>query len=189
MRPIMVPTGTLHDADDQTLVTAFLEHRREAFDVIVERHWRKVYHLCYRFVRNHEDASELAQDVFVRAFRGLNKFNGDSSLGTWLHRVGVNVCLNRVALKPPPCRSIGAMDRRDDRIEDPLARLVRDERAAIVRAAIQKLPRKQRETLMLRVYQELPHEEIARILGRSVGTGKANFFHALGNLRRLLQSA
>ena len=186
--PSEVPTGTLHDADDRTLVAAYLENRREAFDVIVERHRQHIYQLCYRFVGNHEDASDLAQDVFVRAFKGLHKFKGDSSLGTWLHRVGVNVCLNRVAVKPPRCQPIGA-ERRDDRIEDPLARLVRGERAAIVRAAIRKLPPKQRATLMLRVYQELPHEEIARILGRSVGTGKANFFHALDNLRRLLQSA
>ena len=187
-RPSMVPTGTLHDADDGTLVAAFLDNRREAFDVIVERHWRTVYHLCYRFVGNHEDAADLAQDVFVRAFKGLHRFKGDSSLGTWLHRVGVNVCLNRVAVKPPVCKPIG-VERRDDRIEDPLARLVRGERTAIVRAAIRKLPPRQRATLMLRVYQELSHEDIARILGRSVGTGKANFFNALGNLRRLLQSA
>jgi RNA polymerase sigma-70 factor (ECF subfamily) len=186
--PSIVPTGTLHEVDDGSLVAAFLANPREAFDVIVERHWRKVYHLCYRFVGNHEDASDLAQDVFVRAFKGLHKFKGDSSLGTWLHRVGVNVCLNRVAVKPPLCKPIGA-ERRDDRIEDPLTQLVRGERAAIVRAAIRKLPPKQRATLMLRVYQELPHEEIARILGRSVGTGKANFFNALSNLRRLLQSA
>lgn len=187
-RPTMVPTGTLQDADDLTLVAAYLENRRDAFDVIVERHWRNVYRLCYRFVGNHEDASDLAQDVFVRAFRGLRKFKGDSSLGTWLHRVGVNVCLNRIAVKAPPCKSIGAVEQRDDRIEDPLTILVRGERAAIVRAAIRRLPTRQRATLMLHVYQDLTHEEIARVLGRSVGTGKANLFHALGNLRRQLQS-
>ncbi len=188
-RPIMASIGTLHDADDLTLVAAHLQDRRDAFDVIVERHRRNVYRLCYRFVGNHEDASDLAQDVFMRAFKGLHKFKGDSSLGTWLHRVGVNVCLNRLALKPLPCKPLGVVERRDDRIEDPLARLVRGERIAIVRAAIRKLPPRQRATLMLRVYRELPHEEIARILGRSVGTGKANFFQALGNLRRILQSA
>ena len=65
---------------------------------------------------------------------------------------------------------------------------MRSERAAEVRAAIAKLPPKQRATLTLRVYQELSHEEIAQALGSSVGAAKANFFHALGNLRRLLQS-
>ena len=66
--------------DDRALIAAFLAGRREAFDVIVERHRRAVYQLCYRFVGNHEDASDLAQDVFVRAFKGLGKFKGDSSL-------------------------------------------------------------------------------------------------------------
>ena len=188
-RPAMVPTGTLQDADDRTLVAAYLENRRDAFDVIVERHWRRVYHLCYRFVGNHEDASDLTQDVFVRAFKGLRKFKGDSLLGTWLHRVAVNVCLNSIAVKSPSCKSIGVAEHRDDRIEDPLTRLVRSERAATVRAAIRRLPTRQRATIMLHVYRELPHEEIARILGRSVGTGKANLFHAVGNLRRLLQTA
>src|SRR5262245_46513109 len=79
----------LRDADDHALVTAFLGGRREAFDLIVERHRRQVYHLCYRFAGNHEDAADLAQDVFVRAFRGLKHFKGQSAFGTWLYRVGV----------------------------------------------------------------------------------------------------
>src|SRR5713101_7204674 len=80
---------SLQDADDRALVAAFLAGRRDAFDVIVERHRRNVYQLCYRFLGNHEDASDLAQDVFIRAFKGLRKFKGDASLGTWLYRVGV----------------------------------------------------------------------------------------------------
>lgn len=177
----------LQALDDAALVAAFLAGRREAFDVIVERHRRHVYQLCYRFVGNHEDASDLAQDVFVRAFKGLHKFKGESALGTWLYRVGVNVCLNRVSVKRPATESIDAAQHVDTRSEDPVDAIARGERAEVVRRAIAKLPPKQRATLLLRVYQELPHEEIAKILGSSVGAVKANFFHALGNLRRLLQ--
>src|SRR6476646_6167557 len=86
----------LADAPDETLVAACVAGDRDAFDVIVERHRRQVYLLCYRFVGNHEDASDLAQDVFVRAYRGLAKFKQQSSLATWLYRIGVNVCLNKV---------------------------------------------------------------------------------------------
>ncbi len=178
----------LAGADDRALVSAFLAGRREAFDVIVERHRRPVYQLCYRFVGNHEDASDLAQDVFVRAFKGLAKFKGDSSLSTWLYRVGVNTCLNRVSVKRPQTESIDLMPRIDERADDPLDLVMRDERAVVVRRAIEQLPPKQRATLVLRVYQELSHEEIANVLGSSVGAVKANFFHALGNLKRLLQS-
>jgi RNA polymerase sigma-70 factor (ECF subfamily) len=174
---------------DQALVEAFLNGRPEAFDVIVRRHQRTIYQLCYRFVGNHEDAADLSQDVFVRAFRGLRRFRGGSALSTWLYRVGVNTCLNRLAVKRPAMESIDAAPRADGQAVDPVARLLHDERAARVRAAVARLPRKQRATLMLRVYQELSHDEIAQVLGSNVGAVKANFFHALGNLRRMLQTS
>jgi RNA polymerase sigma-70 factor (ECF subfamily) len=180
--------GDLQAAEDHALVAAFLGGRREAFDVIVERHQRHVYQLCYRFLGNHEDASDLAQDVFVRAFKGLRNFKGDASLGTWLYRVGVNACLNRVATKRPVNVPVESAQLTDTRHEDPLERVLKGERAVVVRAAIQRLPPRQRATLVLRVYRELTHDEIAKILGSSVGAVKANFFHALGNLKRLLET-
>src|SRR3979490_1510780 len=90
---------SLEQLDEHALVEACLARRPGAFDLIVERHRRAVYQLCYRFVRNREDASDLSQDVFLRAFRGLRNFRGQSSLATWLYRIGVNVCLNRVSVK------------------------------------------------------------------------------------------
>jgi RNA polymerase sigma-70 factor (ECF subfamily) len=181
------PAGPLADASDESLVTVCLEGRRDAFDVIVERHRRNVYQLCYRFVGNHEDASDLAQDVFIRAYRGLGKFKQQSSLGTWLYRIGVNVCLNRVALKTPRPVPL-EHDVVPSGGDTPADALLRDERVAEVRAAIRRLPKKQRATLVLRVYHELPHEQIAGILGSSVGAVKANFFHALKNLKKLLDT-
>jgi RNA polymerase sigma-70 factor (ECF subfamily) len=174
-------------AGEQALVDASLKGVRGAFDVIVERHRRQVYALCYRFVGNHEDASDLAQDVFVRAFRGLRGFKARASLGTWLYRIAVNVSLNRLAVKAPVTESIDTREHRDADAEAPDAALLRAERSAEVRAAIARLPRKQRATLILRVYHELSHQEIADILGSSVGAVKANFFHAMGNLKKLLQ--
>jgi RNA polymerase sigma-70 factor, ECF subfamily len=173
-------------ADDAALVEACLSGRRDAFDVIVERHRRQVYQLCYRYVGSHEDAADLAQDTFIRAFKGLRGFKGQSSLSTWLYRIAVNVCLNRVSLKTPRPEALGQLDREDARAERPDIILLREERAAEVRAAIRNLPPKQRATLILRVYHELPHEQIAGILGSSVGAAKANFFHALANLKKLL---
>jgi len=171
---------------ESALVEACLSGRPGAFDMIVERHRRAVYQLCYRFVGNHEDASDLSQDVFLRAYRGLRSFRGHSSLATWLYRIGVNVCLNRVSVKTPPTESIDDRPHVDARSESASDRLLRDERAARVRAAIAELPRKQRATLILRMYHEMSHQEIADVLGSSVGAVKANFFHALGNLKRLL---
>jgi RNA polymerase sigma-70 factor (ECF subfamily) len=176
----------LADLDEQELVALCLAGQREAFDVIVERHRRTVYQLCYRFVSNHEDASDLAQEVFIRAFKGLQRFRGQSSLGTWLYRIGVNLCLNRVSVKRPATEPLDARPHVDEQAKDPSDELLRGERAQEVRAAIAQLPKKQRATVILRVYHELSHEEIAGVLGSSVGAVKANFFHALGNLKRLL---
>jgi RNA polymerase sigma-70 factor (ECF subfamily) len=180
------PAADLRAATDEVLVREFLAGRREAFDVIVERHRRPIYQLCYRFAGNHEDAADLAQDTFVRAFRGLKNFKGQSSLATWLYRIGVNVSLNRAAIRKPVSEPIDAAQHVDALAASPVDEIVRGEDAARVRAAIRQLPPKQRATLVLRVYHELPHDEIARVLGSTVGAVKANFFHALGNLRRLM---
>jgi RNA polymerase sigma-70 factor (ECF subfamily) len=176
----------LADLDERALVDACLAGQPGAFDLIVERHRRQVYQLCYRFVSNHEDASDLCQDVFLRAYRGLRTFRGQSSLGTWLYRIGVNVCLNRVGTKTPVTEPIDDRQHVDTRADSVADRMLKGERAARVRQAIAQLPPKQRATLILRMYHELSHREIADALGSSVGAVKANFFHALGNLKKRL---
>jgi len=174
------------DIGDAELVDACLRGDRGAFDLVVTRHQRAVYQLCYRFVSNHEDASDLTQDVFLRAYKGLRNFRGQSSLGTWLYRIGVNVCLNRVSAKSLPTEPVEERHHVDTRSESAPDRLLRAERAARVRAAIAQLPRKQRAALILRMYHDMAHHEIAEALGSSVGAVKANVFHAMQNLRKLL---
>jgi RNA polymerase sigma-70 factor (ECF subfamily) len=179
----------LAELDDAALVSAAAAGDREAFDVIVERHRRAVYQVCYRFVHNHEDASDLAQDAFVRAWRGLKTFKGQSALSTWLYRIAVNVCLNRIAAKAPVIEPIESTEHFEDvRIEGAQRTMLREERAVAVRKAIASLPKKQRATLILRAYHDMSHQQIADVLGSSVGAVKANFFHALANLRKILGS-
>lgn len=180
------PDAVLAELSESDLVGACLAQRSGAFDLIVERHRRQVYQLCYRFVGNHEDASDLSQDVFLRAYRGLRNFKGNSSLGTWLYRIAVNVCLNRVSAKTPTSEPIETRQHIDHRTESASDRVLRDERAVQVRAAVARLPRKQRAALVLRMYRDLSHQEIADVLGSSVGAVKANVFHALQNLKKLL---
>lgn len=181
--------GGLDQLQDPDLVTRTLAGDRAAFDVLVERHRRAVYQVCYRFVHHHEDASDLAQEVFVRAWRGLGRFKGDAAFSTWLYRIAVNACLNKVGTRRPPAAPLDLLDHLEDpAAERPGASLHRAERAEAVRRAIGCLPDKQRATLVLRIYHELSHQQIADILGSSVGAVKANFFHALGNLRRILGS-
>jgi RNA polymerase sigma-70 factor, ECF subfamily len=172
--------------DEAALVRASIEGRAGAFDEIVMRHRRAVYQLCYRFLGSHEDAADAAQEVFLRAFRALGRFKGESSLATWLYRIGVNLCLSRRASRGPATEPFD--ERLSEAVHEPeaMSRLLADERAALVRAAIARLPDRQRAAVILRVYHDLPHQEIAQLLGSSEGAVKANFFHALNSLRKLL---
>lgn len=180
----------LAELDDVELVSAAAEGNREAFDVIVERHRRAVYQVCYRFMNNHEDASDLAQDAFVRAWKGMKNFKGQAQLSTWLYRIAVNVCLNRKSLKTTATEPIETTERLEDaRVEGAQHKMLREERAVAVRNAIASLPEKQRATLIMRTYHDMSHQEIADTLGSSVGAVKANFFHALNNLKKILGSA
>ena len=173
-------------ATDSELVRAVQAGDRSAFDVLVQRHERQIYRLCYRFAGTHEDASELAQDAFVRAYRGIGGFKADATFTTWLYRIAVNVCLNRKALKVAPVDPLIDADALRSTAERPDTALVRGEEGARVRRAIGRLPDKQRATLVLRAYHDMPHGEIAQVLGTTSGAAKANFFHALKNLKRLL---
>jgi RNA polymerase sigma-70 factor (ECF subfamily) len=169
---------------DDALVEACRRGEREAFDQLVTRYQRGIYRLCYRYVNNHEDANDLTQEVFLRAWRGIRRFRGRSAFSTWLYRIGVNTCLNFRASRRPPTQELpeAIADGRAGAVE----RIASDERARRVREAVSRLPEKQRATLILKIYHELTHQEVARILGSTVGTVKANLFHALGNLRKLV---
>jgi len=169
---------------ERDLVGACQRGEREAFDRLVERYQREIYRLCYRYVNNHEDANDLAQDAFLKAWRAIGRFRGDSSFSTWLYRIAVNACLNHRALKRPLLQELPEV------LPEPAPRADADvlsaDESRRVRQAVGQLPERQRATLILKVYHELTHEEVAQILGSTVGTVKSNLFHALGNLRRLL---
>jgi RNA polymerase sigma-70 factor (ECF subfamily) len=183
----------LHDAvrvttsdreDDREAILACQRGDRTAFDRLVERHQREIYRLCYRYVNNHEDAADLAQDSFVKAYKAIGRFRGDSAFSTWLYRIAVNTCLNFRAARRM------AQEELSETLADPGAPVVQKmqdrERSQQVKDAVARLPEKQRATLILKIYHDLTHEEVAGILGSSVGTVKANLFHAVGNLRKML---
>lgn len=187
LRPGAAAVPVALDAlDDRTLAARAGAGDREAFDVLVLRHQRGVYQVCYRLVRDHAEASDAMQDAFVKAWRALPRFKGDAAFTTWMFRVAVNTCLSRLAARRLAARPIADAAAVSDPAQGQAAALLQRDEAAAVRRAVDQLPDRQRATVILRVYHDLPHAEIARVLGSSVGSVKANFFHALRNLRRLL---
>ena len=170
--------------DDREAILASQRGDRAAFDRLVERHQREIYRLCFRYVNNHEDASDLAQDSFIKAYKAIGRFRGDSAFSTWLYRIAVNTCLNFRSARRM------AQEELSESLPDPgvpvVQRMQEREQSQQVRDAVARLPEKQRATLILKIYHDLTHEEVAGILGSSVGTVKANLFHAVGNLRKML---
>src|SRR5262249_61716451 len=93
--------ASLEAEAERNAVAACRRGEREAFDALVARYQRPIYRLCYRYVNNHEDANDLAQEAFLKAWRAISSFRGESAFSTWLYRIAVNACLNHRALRRP----------------------------------------------------------------------------------------
>ena len=175
----------MHETDE-ALLTRLRAGDASAFEVVVRTHQRDLYRLAYRLTRNMEDAKDLAQEALLRAYRALPRFDGRASLYTWLYRITLNLCLNH--RRGRHLEGMDATDGPADPAPGPLEALLGSERQAAVAAAIASLPPQQRATVILRAQEGLPHRAIAEILECSEGTVKANFFHAVRNLRARLRT-
>ena len=179
-------TQAAQDRDeDKDLVSRYLARNMVAFDELMTRHQRAVYRLCFRFVKTREDAMDLTQEVFIKAFENLSAFRGDARFKTWLYRVAVNHCLNHVKKNS---REFVEVDESIGSVKPHFHnRLLEKERRAIVRDLMVNLPPKQKAILELRMNDNLSYEEIAGILGRSVSTIKSSVFFALTKLKKMVQ--
>lgn len=159
---------------------------RVAFAAWVKTHQRTMHAIVWRYVRNDEDAHDVVQAAFVRAWQALPTFRADASLRTWLYRIAVNQALNHKRdHKNLPKAEIPE----DTASHDPLApeRMAEAQTQGQLMAAVDKLPQKQRMVVELRVQQGLSFREVAEVLESTEDSAKANFHHAIKRLRTLLQ--
>jgi RNA polymerase sigma-70 factor, ECF subfamily len=172
--------------EESAAIDACLAGDASAFDVLVVRHQKSIQRVCYRFTGNAEDAADLTQEVFVKAYRSLPKFRGTSAFSTWLYRIAVNACLSFKAARKN--RTEEWDEDHDVVAEGPGVEEMVDARMSAdhVRKALDTLPEKQRLTVIMKVLEERTHAEVAEILGSNVGTVKANLFFAIRNLRKQL---
>lgn len=168
--------------EDRELVARYLEGDSDAFDELMTRHQRAVYGVCLRFVKNQDDALDLTQEVFIKAFERLEGFRGDARFRTWIYRVAVNHCLNFIKRNSPQLVEISENSARVGATAD--SAVLQNERRAIVRDLIETLPPKQKVIFRLRVEENLSYEEIAAIVGRSVSTVKSSVFFAMTKLKK-----
>lgn len=173
--------------DEETLVEACRRGERTALHQFYERYRRRVYSLIARIV-GAQDAEELTQDVFVRAFRGLANFRGDAQLSTWMYRLAVNAALSYATrTQARQKRQLGeeallALPAEEAPSSDPRLR-------ARLEEALARLPAGYRAVLVLHDVEGLQHEEIAQILGCRVGTSKSQLHKARAKMRELLGGA
>src|SRR5438876_8374213 len=175
---------TLGNPDaDADLVGRYLAGDMTAFDELMVRYERQIYRVCYRFVENRDDAMDLAQDVFIKAFEHLSSFRRESSLKTWLYRIAMNHCINHV--KKHSQEFVEVTEYTGSIRPSVQAHMEHQEQREQFRRMIKHLPPKQKAILELRINEQLSYEEIARISGRTVSTIKASVFFAMEKLRKL----
>lgn len=179
----------MDQSDEQELIREFKRGNEQAFNHLVLRYQEKVYWIVRRMIPDHDEANDLAQNIFIKAYHSLHTFKGTSSFYTWLYRIAVNLTLNEIRRKK--LRRIFSLEREEmvqiaSNDDQPLDRLEKSERQEIIRRAIDRLPEKQKSVFILRYYEELPYEEISKILKTSVGGLKANYFHAVRNIGKYL---
>jgi RNA polymerase sigma-70 factor (ECF subfamily) len=181
--------------DDRRLVERSAQGDREAFGALVRRHQDRTFNLAYQVLRNREDALDVAQEAFVKAFASLPGFKGESSFTTWLHRIVVNLAIDSLRRRR---RSQGTEydDRRavpeEPGVEveapgGPETELELKQVRALLARGIALLPPAQRAVLVLREIEGLTYEEIARAVGCSLGTVMSRLFYARRKLQRIFK--
>ncbi|HEY6953505.1 MAG TPA: RNA polymerase sigma factor [Bacteroidota bacterium] len=181
----------MSDRSDDELVRLFCGGDEAAFNELVLRYQEKIYWVARRFTGNHDQADDITQEVFCRMYESLAEFRGASSLYTWLYRIAVNVSLNFIRRQKVRdfLRIDEIFDIEAEKSESPDSVVEYDEQQSLVEEAVAKLPEKQKAVFVMRYYEELPYEEIAKILKTSVGGLKANYFHALRKVGEYLRRA
>ena len=181
--------------DDSKLVEQFQQGDKSVFDKLAVRYRDRIYRLAQRFVPNSEDALDITQDAFIRAYQGLSDFKRKSQFYSWLYRITVNLCIDflrknarretmNYALESD---DLPMMNIADHNLRPPTQEVEDKELLTYLRRAIMQLAPKQREIFILRHWEGLSLKEIANTLGRSSGTVKAHLFHAHRNLRKMLR--
>lgn len=185
LSPLSTVTRVAELDPDRDLVERFREGERTAFDHLVRRHQRGMWHLVRRYVKSDADASDVTQQAFVRAFRGLASFRGAASVRSWLYRIAINCALSwlRDHRREQPAEI--AEDALIDQHLSP-ARIEGSELNTRLREAIAQLPPKQKMVLELRVFDDLSFKEVSELADCSENTAKVNFHYAVKRLRDIL---
>jgi len=173
---------------ENELIHKFLEGEQWAFDRLMNQHQKKVYRIALGMLGDHDEAADVTQEVFIRAFRSLKNFKFESRFSTWLHRITVNYSISRIRHRQ--IRNHLSLSEVSHRLTSNLGRPGRElalkDLGEEIEQAVASLPPKQRAIFVMHYYEELAHKEIARIMGRSEGAIKSSYCQAVKKLRKRL---
>ena len=181
-----MPTESPRVDVDQQLVERVQNGDKQAFDMLVLKYQSRVMSLVQRLIRDHHEAQDIVQEAFIKAYRALPRFRGDSAFYTWLYRIAVNTAKNHLASKGrrpaiegvelEEAEIVGIPKLQDN--ETPEHQLLRDELQQVVFGAINNLPDDLKTAITLREFDGLSYEEIAHIMDCPVGTVRSRIFRA-----------
>jgi RNA polymerase sigma-70 factor, ECF subfamily len=188
----VIASGSISDlskAKDFDLTQAASKGNMAAFEEIYQRHHRRVYSICLRMLQNAFEAEDLTQDVFIQLYRKVGSFRGDSAFTTWLHRLTVNQVLMHFRKRNVKFEKTTEEGETPEQIvagtANPFKMQIVDKMA--LENAIEQLPAGYKNVFVLHDVEGFEHEEVARILGCSVGTSKSQLHKARLKLRKLLK--
>ena len=162
--------------------------QREGFEMVVKQYSEQLYWQIRRMVLSHEDANDLLQNTFIKAWLNIDYFRAEAKLSTWLYRIALNECItflnkqravNMVAIDAPEADVVQKLE------SDPY--FSGDETQLLLQKALLTLPEKQRMVFNLKYYQEMKYEEMSEIFGTTVGALKASYHHAVKKIEKFLE--
>ncbi|WP_188151753.1 RNA polymerase sigma factor RpoE [Teredinibacter waterburyi] len=172
---------------DEQLVARVQKGDKRAFDLLVLKYQHKIFAIISRFVRDHAEVQDVAQETFIKAYRALANFRGDSAFYTWIYRIAINTAKNHLVSRGrrPPSSDVEVEDAEfysgSDSLKDfdtPENQMMRDQLEAVVDSAIRNLPEDLRTAVTLREMEGLSYEEIAEVMSCPVGTVRSRIFRA-----------
>jgi RNA polymerase sigma-70 factor (ECF subfamily) len=189
--------------EEASIIAELKAGSEDAYAWLIAQYHQPIYSLVYRILDDPADAPDTTQDVFLKVFRGINRFNGESSLKTWVYRIAVHEASNRrrwwfrhkvreTSIEPAPERqeeqgALGICDTLADVADSPLETVLHEEVRSRVEAELKQLQEPYRTTVVLRDIEEMSYEQIAEVMNVSLGTVKSRLVRGRDALRRRLE--